>query len=182
MNQTNKETIAGIEAKVCRYLGIEPKSLHTASRKNELVEARKIIWFFCKELYNFGFSDLGAFYKRDHSTALTGVKKIQELIQVDKSYACYIETIRKELCFQSFSPFVKNMEEYKNLLNILTERVKNGIGISENTMYDGYIIGIMKSNPFSFEILNNKRVSSVFSLASQLNEVIDWLNKNISKI
>ena len=80
-------TAEKIQNTVCSYFNIPLKDIHSKSRKQEIVKARHICMFLFKKHTNYSFAHIGSLIgKRDHATVLHGVKAIQNLLDVNKSF------------------------------------------------------------------------------------------------
>lgn len=98
---TQKDTEVGIETimdEVARYFGISVEALKSKSRKKNLVVARQIAMYLCKEYTNFSLKSIGYhFGGRDHSTVIHAVQNISELREKDSSFRFYIEQLLHRL-------------------------------------------------------------------------------------
>jgi len=80
-------TTEKIQNTVSSYFNVSLKDINSSSRKQEIVKARHITMFLFKKHTNFSFAHIGSLIgKRDHATVLHGVKAIQNLLDVNKSF------------------------------------------------------------------------------------------------
>ena len=85
--------------KTCEYYNLRQSDLMSANRSRAIARPRQIAMFLCKETDHAvlsprsGASSAG----RDHTTILYGVRKIEELIQVDSQIAEDAEILRRML-------------------------------------------------------------------------------------
>ena len=69
-------------------------------RNSELVQARQIVMYLCRDLTAESLSGIGKFLgKKDHTTVIHGVNKISEEIVNNVELKNKIETIKKKLIF-----------------------------------------------------------------------------------
>ena len=87
-----------ITTKVCQYLEIPQNLLSLKTRKREIVEARQISMYFCKQLTKDSLAVIGTHVGgKDHATVLHANKTINNLISTNRKYAQHIEQIEKTL-------------------------------------------------------------------------------------
>jgi chromosomal replication initiator protein len=77
--------------------GTEPERIASGGRAPELVRARHIAIYLCRELTQLSLPQIGARFDRDHSTVLHAVRKIEREIANDPGTAEAIHSIRAEL-------------------------------------------------------------------------------------
>ena len=91
-------TIESIISKVCDYYNIEEQSIHTKSRKHEIVQVRQISMYLAKKYLDYSTSKIGAYIgKRDHATVLHACNMVRDQIQVDKNFKADMENIESGL-------------------------------------------------------------------------------------
>ncbi len=98
----NKEqrdiTVNYILETVCEHYGIETSSLQANTRKHEIVMARQIAMFFCKELTNTSLASIGKMLgNRNHSTVLYSCKAIANLMETDKDFNRQMKQIESKI-------------------------------------------------------------------------------------
>lgn len=69
---------------VCLYLGVDEDTLHTPSRKRELVQARQMCMSFQKLYSKQSLKNVGRYWERDHSTVIHACQTIKDLIDTDR--------------------------------------------------------------------------------------------------
>lgn len=98
---TKKRDIAieQIQRVVCEYYAIPDDLLRGKSRKQEIVYARQIAMFFCKQMTRFSLKSIGLhFGGRDHTTVIHAVRTIEnDLKKGDQKTIDEIDTIRKKI-------------------------------------------------------------------------------------
>lgn len=94
-NPDHVETVFNL---VCRFFNQDPKEVKSKSRKHELVEVRFWFYWLARTYYKgrntISYSVLGAYLRRDHSSALHGINKVKEWMDIDKKA---VETSRQLL-------------------------------------------------------------------------------------
>jgi chromosomal replication initiator protein len=93
-----KVTMDEIIKKTCEYYNIRMSDLMSANRSRAIARPRQVAMFLCKKLTTRSLPEIGRkFGGRDHTTILYGVRKIEELIQVDSQIAEDAEILRRML-------------------------------------------------------------------------------------
>ena len=93
-----KVTMDEIIKKTCEYYNIRQTDLMSANRSRAIARPRQVAMFLCKRLTTRSLPEIGRkFGGRDHTTILYGVRKIEELLQVDSQIAEDAEILRRTL-------------------------------------------------------------------------------------
>ncbi|MCR5109106.1 MAG: chromosomal replication initiator protein DnaA, partial [Lachnospiraceae bacterium] len=66
---------------VCDHFNITKEEILSTKRESEIVTARQIIMYLCNKYTNYPSTKIGSILKKDHSTILHGVKKIEDYIK-----------------------------------------------------------------------------------------------------
>ncbi len=84
---------------VADHMNIPREDIISSKRSQDIATARQIVMYLCRKyLDRYSLKDIGnAVGRRDHTTILSGVKKIKALIEKDESMRTTIETIEKKL-------------------------------------------------------------------------------------
>jgi chromosomal replication initiator protein len=91
-------TIEEIQRIVCEYLNIPEELIRAKTRKQEIVNARQIAMYFCKELTNSSLKTIGLhFGGRDHSTVIHAYQTVEDLSKTDPKYRNLIQQLRTRL-------------------------------------------------------------------------------------
>ena len=77
--KSSKENI--LEA-VCLHFNFSQNLVISLNRRADLVKARQIYCYLCRELTKDSLSVMSDYIKRDHATALHSIKKITSLLSV----------------------------------------------------------------------------------------------------
>ncbi|MCS6626522.1 chromosomal replication initiator protein DnaA [Roseibacterium beibuensis] len=93
-----KVTMDEIIKKTCEYYNIRQADMMSANRARAIARPRQVAMFLCKKLTTRSLPEIGRkFGGRDHTTILYGVRKIEELMQVDSQIAEDAEILRRAL-------------------------------------------------------------------------------------
>ena len=97
-NETKAVTIDDILKVVCKHFDLEPSAIHTKSRKREVVQARQIAMYLLRSELHLSFpriaNELG---RKDHTTAIHSVEKIEKSIKLDFMIREQVAEIREKL-------------------------------------------------------------------------------------
>ncbi|WP_114748895.1 chromosomal replication initiator protein DnaA [Pleomorphovibrio marinus] len=100
------ETEVGIDfiQKTCAdFFGIKLEDLKAKTRKKEIVTARQVSMYFCKEFTNHSLKSIGYhFGGRDHSTVIHAVQTVNDMIETDASFKNSISDLRKKFKMRSY--------------------------------------------------------------------------------
>ena len=97
-SESKAVTVDEIINTVCKHFGLETATIHTKSRKREVVQARQIAMYLAKNYTDFSTAKIGALIgHKDHATVLHACKTIKELKEVDKSFRAEIDEIQAAL-------------------------------------------------------------------------------------
>ncbi|MEL6614696.1 MAG: chromosomal replication initiator protein DnaA, partial [Bacteroidota bacterium] len=91
-------TIEAIQTVTCDVLSIPEDLVRARTRKREVVQARQIAMYFCKQLTKHSLKTIGqAFGGRDHSTVIHAVRSVEDQIDTDPLFRETVERVRKKL-------------------------------------------------------------------------------------
>ncbi len=91
-------TIDEIVTKVCAHYNLDERSIHTKTRKREIVQVRQIAMYLAKKHTDHSSSKIGQLIgNRDHATVLHACKMVKDLVDVDKSFKTELEEIEKSI-------------------------------------------------------------------------------------
>jgi hypothetical protein len=106
---------------VCEVFKIERAELLTRTRKRNIVDARGVAMWWTRKQQKTPFAQIASNYKLDHATTLHHVRKIDQLIEVDKEMQQKVSKV-VELA-SPFYPIIKiddqivlKRREYKRVL------------------------------------------------------------------
>ncbi|RYH01587.1 chromosomal replication initiator protein DnaA [Salipiger sp. IMCC34102] len=93
-----KVTVEEIQRKVSDYYHIRLSDLLGPKRVRNFARPRQVAMYLAKTMTSRSLPDIGRrFGKRDHTTVMHGVRKIEELSQTDSQIADDIENLRRAL-------------------------------------------------------------------------------------
>lgn len=83
---------------VAEHFGITPGDISSNKRNSEIVIPRQIVMYLCRTMIDIPLKTIGTYIgKRDHSTIIHGIKKVEEELENSDSMKETIESIRKKL-------------------------------------------------------------------------------------
>lgn len=83
---------------VAEHFNISPADISSNKRNSEIVVPRQIVMYLCRTLIDIPLKSIGTYVgKRDHSTVIHGIKKIEEEIDNSDTMRNTIEIIKKKL-------------------------------------------------------------------------------------
>ena len=87
-----------IQKVVCQYFDVEQPKLSARSRKREIVQARHLAMFFCREFTQHTTTMIGsAFGGRDHSTVIHAVNSINNQIETRPNFDLVVNNVRQQI-------------------------------------------------------------------------------------
>ena len=93
-----KVTIDEIMKKTCEHYNIRQSDMIGPSRARNVARPRQMAMYLCKKLTTRSLPEIGRkFGKRDHTTILHGVRRIEELMATDSQIAEDAELLRRQL-------------------------------------------------------------------------------------
>lgn len=91
-------TIEEIQRSVCEYLNIPEDLIRAKTRKQEIVNARQIAMYLCKELTNCSLKTIGLhFGGRDHSTVIHAYQTVEDLSNTDPKYRSTVQQVKLKI-------------------------------------------------------------------------------------
>ena len=85
---------------ISSYYGVSLKDIKSKGRKKEIVMARQMVMYMLKNSLKKTYVEIGKFLGRDHSTIMSGVKKIERMIASDASTKLAIKKIENNIFYQ----------------------------------------------------------------------------------
>ena len=83
---------------VAEHFGITPDDIMSRKRNSELVQARQIVMYLCRDLTDASLSGIAKLLgKKDHTTVIHGVNKITDEIVNNEELKNKIEVIKKKI-------------------------------------------------------------------------------------
>jgi chromosomal replication initiator protein len=100
------ETEVGIEfiqKSVSEHYGINVDDLKAKTRKKEIVVARQVSMYFCKEFTNHSLKSIGYhFGGRDHSTVIHAITTVNDIMETDSSFRNTVNELKKKFKMRSY--------------------------------------------------------------------------------
>ena len=92
-------TISAVQAAVCDYFNISSDELVSKSRKRQIVQARQIAMYLCRNLIsNCSLSTIGAATGgKDHATVLHSCNIVSDLMATDRMFKKYVSDLEARL-------------------------------------------------------------------------------------
>ena len=91
-------TVEKIQQVVCGHFHIAPETLQAKTRKREIVQARQLAMYFCKNYTKASLSYIGnQIGKKDHATVLYACKAVADLMETDRKFKMEVEEIQRKL-------------------------------------------------------------------------------------
>ncbi|MBU1001596.1 MAG: ATP-binding protein [Proteobacteria bacterium] len=82
---------------ICEHFEVERKDLVGSRRHHQVVQARQVAMYLCRELIGSSYPALGRMFgNRDHSTALYAVKKINKLQSTNSEMKNLLSVLKKK--------------------------------------------------------------------------------------
>ena len=88
-----------VERSVCEYFNITREALLSKSRKRQIVQARQIAMYLCRNLIsNCSLATIGAeIGGKDHATVLHACTTVSDLMSTDRNFKKYVTDIESML-------------------------------------------------------------------------------------
>lgn len=91
-------TIDEIQKRVAEHYNIRPADMQSARRARNVARPRQVAMYLSKQLTARSLPEIGRkFGGRDHTTVMHAVKKVEELMAEDTSFAQDVEVLRRTL-------------------------------------------------------------------------------------
>ena len=91
-------TVELIQKVVAEHSGVKLADMKSSKRLKNLVQARQIAIWLCRDMTKASYPDIGArFGGKDHSTVIYAAKKIDQQMKDDMKLARFIDEIKNEL-------------------------------------------------------------------------------------
>tara|TARA_R100000700_G_C3092659_1_gene93319 strand:+ start:118 stop:549 length:432 start_codon:yes stop_codon:yes gene_type:complete len=102
---------------VCLVSNISKKEFYNKSRTRNLIDSRRMVYAFCKESLNLGYSKTAKFFNVNHATIIHHYKCHNELIQYDVFYKDkfegFVELVRADIGFFDIKNIIKEVKSIK---------------------------------------------------------------------
>ena len=98
--QNNKKdlTIIEIKRKTTLYFKISLQELESPSRKKQIVKARQTAMYLIRKFLKKSLKDISrTFGKKDHTTVLNSIKKVEKLVSQDREFQTILHSLEQEI-------------------------------------------------------------------------------------
>ena len=83
---------------VADHFGIKAEDITSKKRTSEIVIPRQVVMYLCRELTDNSLKNIAKVLdKKDHSTIINGITKIQDEINNNSDFANQIDIIKKKI-------------------------------------------------------------------------------------
>ncbi len=83
---------------VAEHFGVKPEDITSKKRNSEFVQPRQVVMYLCRDLTETSLTNVGKILgKKDHTTVMHGVKKIESEIQTNEELRNKIDIIIKKI-------------------------------------------------------------------------------------
>lgn len=97
-NEKKEITPSLIISVVAEHFGVKPEDITSKKRPAEFVLPRQVVMYLCRELTNTSLINIGKLLgKKDHTTVIHGIKKIEIDLTTNEDLKNKIEVIKKKL-------------------------------------------------------------------------------------
>lgn len=97
-NKTKEVTPHLILDTVAEHFGVSVNDITSKRRDKEFALPRQIIMYLCRNMTTETYQNIAALLgKKDHTTVISGVKKIEKLMETDSDLKNKVETIKKKI-------------------------------------------------------------------------------------
>ena len=97
-NKSKEITPSLIINVVAEHFGVKPEDITSKKRNTEFVQPRQVVMYLCRELTSTSQVNIGKILgKKDHTTVIHGVKKIESEIETNEELRNKIDIIIKKL-------------------------------------------------------------------------------------
>lgn len=95
-NTKADDQIKTIVAAICSEYGFKPKMIYVDRRIAKLVEARHLIFYFCRKFTSETYKELGRMFHRDHAAVIHGVRRIESRINNEPKFLRHVFEIEQQ--------------------------------------------------------------------------------------
>jgi len=114
--ETNHRVKQAVEA-ACLINNISEPEFYNKKRERHLVDARRMVYSFCREVLGLGWLSIGRYFDINHATAIHHNKVHQQLLDFDKiyleRYEGFCELVKAEIGFVNINEIIKEVKDIK---------------------------------------------------------------------
>ena len=83
---------------VCEHFNVSADDITSKKRNSEFVVPRQVVMYLCRHMLDISYSQVGKILgKKDHTTIMYGIKKIEEDLATNEDLKTKIEIIKKKI-------------------------------------------------------------------------------------
>ena len=102
-NGTDIPNPDNIIRETAKYFSLKPEDLKGNNRSREIAIPRQISMYLLRQLTNLSLNDIGKELGRNHTTALSSIRKIEEMMRTDSEMTGVIRDITSNITTSSGS-------------------------------------------------------------------------------
>ena len=97
--EKNKEITPNLLIEVvAEHFNVRPEDITSSKRNAEFVAARQVFMYLCRNMVDISLNNIGKLLgKKDHTTVIHGIKKIEEDIKTNEELKTKVDMIKKKL-------------------------------------------------------------------------------------
>ena len=97
-NKPKEVTPSFIINVVAEHFGVKPEDITSKKRNSEFVLPRQVVMYLCRKLTDTSYTNIGKLLgKKDHTTIIHGVNKIEEDLEYNEELRNKVDIIRKKI-------------------------------------------------------------------------------------
>jgi len=97
-NKPTEITPSLIISVVAEHFGVKTEDITSKKRNSEFVMPRQVVMYLCREMTDTSFTNIGKLLgKKDHTTVIHGVNKIEDELKTSEELRNKIEIIKKKI-------------------------------------------------------------------------------------
>ena len=90
-------TISEIQTATCKYFGVDETDLFSERRDASIIRPRQIAIYLCKALTLHSYPAIGKRFGRDHSTAISAVRRIKLMMDQDPDLSDKVNELKESI-------------------------------------------------------------------------------------
>jgi chromosomal replication initiation ATPase DnaA len=90
-------TISEIQTATCKYFGVDETDLFSERRDASIIRPRQIAIYLCKALTLHSYPAIGKRFGRDHSTAISSVRRIKLMMDQDLELSDKVNELKESI-------------------------------------------------------------------------------------
>ena len=95
LNEISEQKIVNI---VCDYYNISPLDIMGTSRVGQIALARHVAMYLIRTILNVPYKKIGSLFSgKDHTTVMSGIEKVENMLKTDQGLQQAIEELKKRI-------------------------------------------------------------------------------------